>query len=241
LKELESLAEEIRAHRGCGFEPCETCTNPVPGKGAAAAEILVIGEAPGKNEDLQGEPFVGAAGKLLGELLESIGLSRQDVFITNVLKARPPGNRDPRADEVAHSWPWLKRQVELIHPTLIVLLGRHAMDRFLPDLKISTAHGQAKRYRGQAYYPVYHPAAALYNGGLRQTLFDDFAKIPALLEKVRKLPPEDVTIEPAQPDVAAKRKEPSPSTNQTPQAGAEAPQPKVPARQAAADPQTPLF
>lgn len=205
MKDLAAIAEQIRAHRGCGFEPCETCTNPVPGEGAADAEVLIIGEAPGKSEDLEGRPFIGSAGKLLAELLQSVELKREDVFITNVLKARPPGNRDPRPDEVAHSWPWLKAQVELIKPKLIVPLGKHAMDRFLPDLKISTAHGQAKRYRGQAYYPVYHPAAALYTGSLRQTLFDDFAKIPALLAKVRSLPTEDVTIEPAQYAVVAER------------------------------------
>lgn len=219
---LESIATEIRAHRGCGFEPCEKCTHPVPGEGNPTADIMFIGEAPGKNEDLQGRPFVGAAGKLLEELLESIGLTRQDVFITNVLKARPPGNRDPKPDEVEHSWPWLKSQVELIKPKLIVLLGRHAMDRFLLNLKISTAHGTAKRYRGQVYFPVYHPAAALYTGSLRQTLFDDFAKVPKILKKIDELPePEKVEIEPAgapvtppaRPDKTAESK----TTTETPQ------------------------
>lgn len=158
---------------------------------------MFIGEAPGKQEDLQGRPFVGAAGKFLDELLGSIQLDRRDVFIGNVLKARPPGNRDPRPDEVEHHWPWLKEQVEIIKPQLIVLLGRHAMDRFIPDCRISADHGRAKRYRGQVYLPVYHPAAALYNGSLRQTLLDDFAQIPKLLTKIAALPAEPAVIEPA--------------------------------------------
>ncbi|MSU76407.1 uracil-DNA glycosylase [Patescibacteria group bacterium] len=194
---LDHIADEIRAHKGCGFEPCEQATNLVPGEGNPKADIMFIGEAPGKNEDLQGRPFVGAAGKLLDELIASINLKREDVFIGNVVKGRPPGNRDPKPEEIAHSWPWLKDQVAAIQPKIIVLLGRHAMDWFLPDLRISADHGNAKRYRGQVYLPMYHPAAALYNGGLRQTLFDDFAKIPKLLEKVKKLPKEEVVIEPA--------------------------------------------
>ncbi len=188
VKTLDDIATEIRGHRGCSFEPCQTCTNFVPGEGSSTAEIMLVGEAPGKHEDLQGRPFVGAAGKLLDELLASIKLQRSDVFITNVLKARPPGNRDPLPDEAAHHWPWLREQVAAIQPKLIVLLGRHAMDRFLPDCKISVDHGRAKRYRGQVYFPVYHPAAALYTGSLRQTLFDDFARIPKLLAKLDQAP-----------------------------------------------------
>ena len=199
MKTLDQIAEEIRAHKGCGFEPCETCTNEVPGEGNPQAEIMFIGEGPGKNEDLQGRPFVGAAGKLLDELIESIGLKREDVFIGNVVKARPPGNRDPKPEEIAHSWPWLRNQVAAIKPQVIVLLGRHAMDLFLPDLRISAVHGQAKRYRGQVYYPVYHPAAALYNGSLKQTLLDDFAKLPKVLEKARALPGQEAVIEPVGP------------------------------------------
>lgn len=198
MKSLAEIAEEIRNHSGCGFEPCETATNAVPGEGNPQAAVMFVGEAPGKNEDLLGRPFVGAAGKLLDELLASVELKREDVFIGNILKYRPPGNRDPLPDEVAHNWPWLKEQVEVIQPKLIVLLGRHAMDTFLPDCKISVDHGRAKRYRGQAYYPVYHPAAALYNGSLKQTLLDDFAKIPKLLEKLAGEPPTDrLEIEPA--------------------------------------------
>lgn len=196
MKTLDQIAEEIRAHRGCGFEPCEQATNMVPGEGNPNADVMFIGEAPGKNEDLQGRPFVGAAGKLLDELIASVGMGREDVFIGNVLKGRPPGNRDPKPEEIDHSWPWLRDQIAAIQPKLIVLLGRHAMDWFLPDLKISQDHGRAKRFRGQSYLPVYHPAAALYTGSLRQTLFDDFAQIPPLLKKIDRLPKEEAEIEP---------------------------------------------
>jgi DNA polymerase len=180
--ELDALAEEIRSHRGCGFEPCETCTNPVPGEGNADAELMFVGEAPGKQEDLKGRPFVGAAGRLLGELLGSIGLDRDDVFITNVLKARPPRNRDPRPDEVAHSWPWLERQVAIVAPKLIVPLGRHALARFVPGLKISEVHGTVVHDEGGTpYLPLFHPAVALYARERRDELFADFARLPGAL------------------------------------------------------------
>lgn len=161
-----------------------TCTNMVPGEGSPTAEILFIGEAPGKNEDLQGRPFVGTAGRLLDKLLGTIGLTREDVFITNVLKARPPTNRDPLPDEAEHHWPWLEQQIAALDPKLFVLLGRHAMNRFLPNRKIARDHGQARLLDGQVYLPVYHPAAALYNRALEQTLIDDFAQIPILLERL---------------------------------------------------------
>jgi uracil-DNA glycosylase len=191
---LAEIAAEILAHKdaGCEHEPCETCTNMVPGEGSPNAEILFIGEAPGKNEDLQGRPFVGQAGKLLDRLIESIGLNRQDVFITNVLKARPPGNRDPLPLEVEHNWPWLDEQVAALDPKLIVLLGRHAMNRFLPNRRISRDHGQARLLHGQVYLPVHHPAAALYTKTLEQTLFEDFAQIPALLKRVRETSREEL-------------------------------------------------
>ena len=158
----------------------------VPGNGDPHASIMLIGEAPGKNEDEQGIPFVGAAGKLLDQLLESVGLSRDKVFVANVLKARPPGNRDPLLEEAAHHWPWLEEQIEAVDPDVIVLLGRHAMARFLPGRRISDIHGQARLKDGQVYLPVYHPAAALYNGGLRETLFADFAGLPSLVDRVRE-------------------------------------------------------
>lgn len=187
-RSIDEIAAEIVAHKGsdCEFEPCRTCTQMVPGNGDPSASVMMIGEAPGKNEDEQGVPFVGAAGKMLDQLLESISMTRDDVFVANVLKARPPGNRDPLPEEAAHHWPWLEEQIAAVDPDLIVLLGRHAMARFLPNRRISDDHGQARLKAGQVYLPVYHPAAALYNGGLRGTLFEDFAQIPALIERIRE-------------------------------------------------------
>lgn len=184
---MEEITAEILAHKdeACAFEPCATCTQMVPGNGDPNASVMLIGEAPGKNEDEQGVPFVGAAGKLLDELLDSVGLSRERVFVANVLKARPPGNRDPLPEEAAHHWPWLEEQIESVDPDVIVLLGRHAMERFLPGRKISAIHGEARLKDGQVYLPVYHPAAALYNGGLRSTVFEDFAQLPTLVERVQ--------------------------------------------------------
>src|SRR3954451_19717323 len=172
---LEALHAEIRAHHGsgCGFEPCETCTQLVPGEGPAAARVVIVGEAPGAKEDQQGRPFVGNAGRLLDTLLAEAGMARDDVFITNVVKARPPGNRDPKAPEVAHHRPWLDAQLELIAPALIVPLGRHALKRFAPDAKIGEAHGTVVEAGGLRLFPLYHPAAALHNPGLRETLAQD--------------------------------------------------------------------
>src|SRR3954463_566715 len=140
--DLEALREEIRGHGGCGFEPCETATNLGPGEGSATAEVMFVGEAPGASEDKQGRPFVGRAGKLLDSLLAEAGLAREDVWITNVVKARPPKNRDPRAGEVEHCMPWLQAEVELIQPRVIVPLGRHALKHFAPEAKIAEVHGQ---------------------------------------------------------------------------------------------------
>ncbi len=179
--ELERIAEEIRAHRGCGFEPCETCANPVPGEGSPDARIVFVGEAPGAQEDKTGRPFVGGAGKLLSELLGSIDLAREDVFITNVLKARPPKNRDPKPAEVEHSRPWLEAQLAVIGPELLVPLGRHALGRFVGGLKISEVHGTLIEHEGRRYFPLLHPAVALYARERRSELFDDIAKLPAAL------------------------------------------------------------
>jgi uracil-DNA glycosylase family 4 len=170
---LEAIANDIRGHLPCGFEPCETCTNFVPGEGSAQADVVVVGEAPGASEDRTGRPFVGAAGRLLDGLLEVAGLDREEVFITNVLKARPPGNRDPRADEVAHHWPWLEAQLSVIEPELLVPLGRHALARFVADVKISEVHGRVLEEDGRRLFPMYHPAAALHAQGLRETLRED--------------------------------------------------------------------
>lgn len=181
---LDALADEIRAHRGCGFEPCETCTHPVPGEGSASAELMFIGEAPGRKEDLEGRPFIGAAGKLLAELLASIDLAREDVFITNVLKARPPKNRDPRPAEVEHSRPWLDAQLAVLEPKLLVPLGCHALDRFVAGLKISEVSGTLIEHDGRRFFPLLHPAVALYARERRSELFADIAKLPDTLARI---------------------------------------------------------
>jgi uracil-DNA glycosylase len=180
-KRLDAIAEEIREHVPCGFEICEQATNLVPGEGSATAPVMLVGEAPGASEDESGRPFVGRAGKLLDGLLEDAGLKREDVFITNVVKARPPGNRDPRADEVAHHLPWLEAQIEAIEPKLIVPLGRHALNRFAPDVKITEAHGRVLERDGRRLFPMFHPAAALRNPKLRETLHEDARALRAAL------------------------------------------------------------
>lgn len=176
--------------RDCTCTLRETATQAVPGDGSAHAEIVFIGEGPGRDEDLQGKPFVGAAGKFLNEMLQTINLKREDVYITNIVKYRPPGNRDPLPEEVAACYPWLVEQINLIDPKLIVLLGRHALERFFPGEKISLVHGKILR-RAVAgigtrnFYALYHPAAALYNGGMRGVLIEDFKKIPRVLKKIK--------------------------------------------------------
>lgn len=180
---LDTLKQQILDDNVCP-ELATTATQLVFGDGNPDSEIVFIGEAPGKNEDQQGIPFVGAAGKFLNEMLEMINLKRDDIYITNIVKYRPPNNRDPLPAEKAAFLPYLSRQLEIINPKLIVTLGRHSMDVLLPGLKISQVHGQPKRYHDKVYLPLFHPAAALYNGGLRQTLIDDFAAIPTILKKI---------------------------------------------------------
>ena len=181
---LQELNNQILKCEKCALS--KTRINVVPGGGSANADIMFIGEGPGKNEDEQGVPFVGAAGKMLDKLIESIGLTREDIYIANVVKCRPPGNRDPLPEEVDACRDWLNRQIEIIKPKLIVLLGRHSMDRFLPNQKISLDHGKPKRRNGQVYFPIYHPAAALYRNGLLEDLKKDFKKIPKVLEIIKE-------------------------------------------------------
>jgi uracil-DNA glycosylase family 4 len=178
---LEELREEIRGHGGCGFEICEAATNIVPGDGEVTARVMFVGEAPGASEDKQGKPFVGRAGKLLGELLAEAGLEREGVYITNVVKARPPGNRDPKADEVAHHMPWLEAELALVQPEIIVPLGRHALAHFTDGLKISEVHGTQIVERERVLFPWFHPSAALHRQALRESLFEDARKLKAAL------------------------------------------------------------
>jgi DNA polymerase len=182
--QLDELKKEILSKKVCQ-ELSNTATNLVFGDGNPDADMVFIGEAPGKNEDQQGLPFVGAAGKFLNEMLSSIKLNREQVYITNIVKYRPPNNRDPFPAEKKAFMPYLKRQIEIIKPVLIVTLGRHSMECFLPGQQISKIHGQPKRLKGQVYLPLFHPAAALYNGGMRQTLIDDFNSIPKILKLIR--------------------------------------------------------
>jgi len=182
-KVLDQIKADIIKQNICP-DLAQEATQLVFGDGSPNADIVFIGEAPGKNEDLKGLPFVGAAGKFLDEMLATIDLKRSDIYITNIVKYRPPGNRDPLPDEKAAFLPFLHSQLDAIAPKLVVTLGRHSMDSLLPGLQISQVHGQPKRYKGQVYLPLFHPAAALYNGGMRQTLIDDFARIPQVLAKI---------------------------------------------------------
>jgi uracil-DNA glycosylase family 4 len=182
----QKLAEIEQSIKADGVAPhlVMTATQLVFGVGNPDAEVVFIGEAPGKNEDLKGEPFVGAAGQFLNEMLADIGMNRGDIYITNIVKYRPPENRDPTPEEIAEFIPYLKKQIAVISPKLIVFLGRHAMSVFLPELKISQAHGQVFRKGGQVYLPLFHPAAALYNGSMREVLKSDFTLIPAIIRKM---------------------------------------------------------
>ena len=186
---LEQIRADIIANNIC-LDLAKTATNLVMGDGNVDADIVFIGEAPGKNEDEQGVPFVGAAGKFLDAMLETINLKRADIYITNIVKYRPPSNRDPLPEEKSAFWPYLVRQLDVINPKIVVTLGRHSMEYFLPEQKISLIHGQPKRVqfgeRKLVIMPLYHPAAALYNGGMRQTLNDDFMKLPKLINILEK-------------------------------------------------------
>src|SRR5688500_5067117 len=170
---LCELHEHIRSHRSCGFAICDGALNLVPGEGPQDAEVMVVGEAPGRFEDEQGRPFVGRAGQLLDEVLCEAGFAREEVFITNVVKARPPGNRDPTRAAVEHWMPVLELQLALVAPRLVVPVGRHALAHFAPGAKIGEVHGRAISERGRELFPLYHPAAALRSTKLRETLMAD--------------------------------------------------------------------
>jgi DNA polymerase len=180
---LPLLQSKLKEWKGCGLSER---SNPVLGEGNAKATVMFIGEAPGEQEDKQGRPFVGPAGKFLDELLGTIGLKREDVYISNVVKYRPPGNRDPTDEEKAQCMPWLKLELALIKPRVIVPLGRHALGHFLSKTTISAAHGKPHNISDAfTVFPIYHPAAALHNGGLRQALYDDFSALGEFLKTMR--------------------------------------------------------
>ena len=178
---LGELAEQIAVCPKCDL--AKTRTHAVPGEGNPNADIVFIGEGPGFYEDQQARPFVGPSGKFLDELLASIGLRREDVYICNVIKCRPPNNRDPQPGEISACNPWLDRQLEIIKPRVIVTLGRFSMTRYFPGQSIGRIHGQPRRLDEVTVVPMYHPAAALHQASLRHTIEQDFQKLPALLEQ----------------------------------------------------------
>jgi uracil-DNA glycosylase family 4 len=192
LSELTDLYQDIRV--------CEKCilsqgrTNTVPGEGPEGANIMFIGEGPGFHEDRQGRPFVGAAGNYLNELLEKIGFRREDVYITNVVKCRPPGNRDPQPQEIEACRPYLDKQIDLIRPRLIVTLGRFSMQRYFPGASISRIHGRPKRVGNVIYYPMFHPAAALHQPRWRSLVEEDILVIPDLLAKLDEIEEEEPVL-----------------------------------------------
>jgi DNA polymerase len=188
-EELIQLQEQHHATCECKLK--ETAIQPVFGDGNPDAKIVFIGEAPGKSEDEQGKPFIGRAGKFLAEMLATIGLRREDIYITNIVKYRPPQNRDPEHQEKIDCAPWLHAELNFIKPDVIIFLGRHSMNHFLPELKISEAHGKLVHRNipnivTEYFFPLYHPAAALYNGGMRTTLMEDFQKIPEVLKIIKE-------------------------------------------------------
>jgi DNA polymerase len=187
---LDAVAAEVRTCRRCRL--AEGRTNAVPGEGNPETEVMLVGEGPGFNEDRQGRPFVGRAGELLVRLLATLGWRREEVFITNVVKCRPPDNRDPMPDEVEACLPYLRRQLEILDPALIVTLGRHSMGRFMPGARISAVHGTAAPAdpamgaRDATVFAMYHPAAALRSTEVERQSFDDVAGIPGALLAARQ-------------------------------------------------------
>ncbi len=186
MSALSELGKEITVCQRCDLY--KNATHAVPGEGPENADIMFIGEAPGANEDQQGRPFVGASGKFLDQLIASIGLSRDQVFIANVVKHRPPENREPLPSEIAACKNWLDHQIAIIKPRMIVTLGRHSMARFFPDKTISKIHGTAEKRDGVIYFAMYHPAAALHQGNLRSEIEKDMLKIPGLLDEMQEKP-----------------------------------------------------
>ena len=186
-RELATVAKAVSTCTACTLS--RTRTNAVPGEGAPEASIVFIGEGPGFYEDQQGRPFVGASGKFLDELLRSIGLDRKTVFITNVVKCRPPQNRDPQPDEIEACGKHLEAQLTAIAPKVVVTLGRHSMQRYFPGEAISRIHGQPRRKDGLIVVPMYHPAAALHQGSLRKVIEADFMRLPEFLKKTLGSPP----------------------------------------------------
>jgi DNA polymerase len=226
---LDAIATEVAVCKLCRLH--QGRTKAVPGEGTSATEVVFVGDPPGFNEDKQGRPFVGPAGSLLDELLASVGWSREEVFITNIVKCRPPGNRDPEPDEIAACGPFLERQLAVLEPALVVTLGRFSMGRFRPGARISQAHGtftqadQASAAAGAMTFSMYHPAAALHQGSLKETLFRDMQGVPtALLDSrsaraaaaTQTTAPEMAAPEPESASPDGEAPEPPPGVNASP-------------------------
>jgi DNA polymerase len=223
---LEAIAAEVRVCTNCRLH--QTRTRAVPGEGAADTEVVFVGEGPGFNEDRQGRPFVGRAGDLLVKLLASIGWRREDVFITNVVKCRPPDNRDPQPDEIAACAPYLRRQLEVLDPAVIVTLGRYSMGTFMPGARISQAHGTVRPVdpatgaASATVFAMYHPAAALRTPAIERESYADIASVPGTLIASRARREATRTAAPA-PELAAA---PEPEQAAAPEAGSE-PEPEL--------------
>ena len=193
LTQLETVEGQILKCTTCKL--CETRTHAVPGEGPLNPDLMFIGEAPGFHEDKHGRPFIGAAGQLLEHLMASVGLSREEVYITNIVKCRPPNNRDPNSIEIHSCNPYLEQQIEITQPAIIVTLGRFSFNHFFPSETISKSHGQILAWKTRSIYPMYHPAAALHQPKMRIYLEEDISKLPDLLAKSRI----QISIEPAGP------------------------------------------
>ena len=186
MSDFDTLEQQIHSCTLCTLS--QKRTNAVPGEGSRTADIVFIGEGPGFYEDRDGRPFVGPAGQFLNELLLSIGLNRENVYITNMIKCRPPNNRDPLPGEIQACKPYLDRQLEMISPKIVVTLGRYSFARFFPHEPISKARGKPRNWNGRVVYPMYHPAAALHNPSLRSVIERDFKNLPSLLERAPDAP-----------------------------------------------------
>ena len=205
MDDLKQVATEVRACKLCALAPGRK--NAVPGEGPANAEIMLIGEGPGFHEDQQGRPFVGPSGQFLTELLASAGFQRSEVFIANVVKCRPPGNRDPLPDEIAACRGYLDRQIALINPKVIITLGRFSMARWFPNERISSIHGRAKRIEGRTIVAMFHPAAALHQPALREAIEEDFRRLKDIMAEAHKQaePPPQKTPKPDSDDSGAEQ------------------------------------
>lgn len=192
MDSLEEVAQKVSVCTDCALS--KTRNNAVPGEGSPVADIMFIGEGPGFHEDRLGRPFVGPSGKFLDTLLEANGLRREHEFIANIVKCRPPNNRDPLPSEIEACRKYIDRQIDLIDPKVVVTLGRYSMSKFVPDQTIGKIRGRPRTVRGRQIYPIYHPAAALHNGNLKKVIEQDFKLIPSLVNQPNSLDQDDAHL-----------------------------------------------